>query len=96
MTRAAPATSSPALVNDITRAPVTRPIYDKANFYTDLFVNYKTRVWHDKINMTVQLNVENVFEDGHLQTVGINYDGTPYAYRIIDSRKFTLTTTFDF
>ena len=75
---------------------VNKPIYDKANYYTDLFVNYKTKVWHDKVALTVQLNVENVMEDGHLQTVGVNYDGTPYAYRIIDSRKFTLTTTFDF
>jgi hypothetical protein len=74
----------------------SRPIYDKANFYTDLFVNYKTKVWHDKVGLTVQLNVENVTEDGHLQVVAVNYDGSPYGYRIIDSRKFTLTTTFDF
>lgn len=74
----------------------TRPIYDSANFYTDLFVNYKTRIHHGDIGLTVQLNVDNVFEDGHLQTVGVNYDGTPYGYRIIDSRRFTLTTTFAF
>ena len=73
-----------------------RPIYDKSNFYTDLFVNYKTKIWHDKLALTVQLNVENVTEDGHLQVVAVNYDGSPYGYRIIDSRKFTLTTTFDF
>jgi hypothetical protein len=82
--------------NLIDISDVTKPIYDKANYYTDLFVNYKTKVWHDKVALTVQLNVENVLEDGHLQTVGTNYDGSPYAYRIIDSRKFTLTTTFDF
>ncbi len=74
----------------------TRPIYDKANWYTDLFVNYKTKIWHGKLGLTVQLNVEDVFEDGHLQVVAVNYDGSPYGYRIIDSRKFTLTTTFDF
>ena len=82
--------------NLIDVSDTTKPVYDKANYYTDLFVNYKTKVWHDKVAMTVQLNVENVFEDGHLQVVGTNYDATPYAYRIIDSRKFTLTTTFDF
>ena len=85
--------SNPNLI-DI--SDVTRPIYDKANTYTDLFINYKTRLWNDKIGMTVQLNVENVFESGHLQVVAVNYDGSPYGYRIIDSRKFTLTTTFDF
>ena len=82
--------------NLIDVSDVTRPVYDRANFYTDLFVNYKTKVWHDKINMTVQLNVENVFEKGGLQVVAVNYDASPYGYRIIDSRKFTLTTTFDF
>jgi hypothetical protein len=75
---------------------VTRPIYDKANMYTDLFLNYKCKVWNDRVRLNVQLNVENVFEDGRLQKVAVNYDGSPYAYRIIDSRKFTLTTTFDF
>ncbi|MDI1320764.1 MAG: TonB-dependent receptor plug domain-containing protein [bacterium] len=82
--------------NLIDISDVTRPIYDKANAYTDLFVNYKRRIWHDRVAMNVQLNVENVFENGHLQLVGVNYDGSPYGYRIIDSRKFTLTTTFDF
>ena len=82
--------------NLIDISDVTKPVYDRANYYTDLFVNYKTKVWHEKVGMTVQLNVENIFEDGHLQTVAVNYDGTPYAYRIVDSRKFTLTTTFDF
>ncbi len=85
--------SNPNLI-DI--SDVTRPVYDRANFYTDLFVNYKTKIWRDKIAMTVQLNVENLFEDGHLQVVAVNYDGSPYGYRIIDSRKFTLTSTFQF
>ena len=73
----------------------TKPIYDEANTYVDLFVNYKRKVWND-VRMTLQLNVENVAEDGRLQTVAVNYDGSPYGYRIIDSRKFTLTATFDF
>jgi len=77
-------------------ADVGRPIYDKANYYTDLFIRYKRKVWNDRIAWTIQLNVENVRENGRLQVVGVNYDGSPYAYRIIDSRKFTLTSTFEF
>lgn len=75
---------------------VSKPIYDEANAYTDLFVNYKRKIMNGRVGLIVQLNVENVFEDGHLQVVAVNYDGSPYGYRIIDSRKFTLTTTFDF
>jgi hypothetical protein len=74
----------------------TRPIYDQANVYVDMFLKYKRKILSDHVTMTVQLNVENVFEDGHLQVVAVNYDGSPYGYRIIDSRKFSLTTTFDF
>ncbi|HEY4249207.1 MAG TPA: TonB-dependent receptor plug domain-containing protein [Lacunisphaera sp.] len=85
-----------ANLNLLDSADVTKPVYDSANYYTDLFVNYKRKIWHDRVGLIVQLNVEDVFEDGHLQPVAVNYDGTPYAYRIIDSRKFTLTTTFDF
>jgi hypothetical protein len=88
--------TSAATPNLIDTADTTRPIYDNANSYTDLFVNYKRKIWHGRVGMIIQLNVENVFEDGHLQVVAVNLDGSPYGYRIIDSRKFTLTTTFDF
>jgi hypothetical protein len=46
--------------------------------------------------MKVQLNVNNVFEDGKLVPIAVNFDGLPWAYRIIDSRQFVLTTSFDF
>jgi hypothetical protein len=42
------------------------------------------------------LNCNNVTEDGHLQPIAVNYDGSPWAFRIIDSRQFVLTTSFDF
>jgi len=83
-------------INLLELSDTTKPIYDKANSYTDLFVKYQRKIANGKVNMTVQLNVENVFESGHLQVVAVNYDGSPYGYRILDSRKFTLTTTFGF
>jgi hypothetical protein len=46
--------------------------------------------------MKLQLNVADVFQDGELRPVAVNYDGKPYAYRIVDSRQFILTATFDF
>jgi len=92
--KASGATASNPKLLDL--SDTTRPIYDKANSYTDLFVNYKTKLWSDRVGLVVQFNVENVFENGHLQVVAVNYDGSPYGYRIIDSRKFTLTTTFNF
>jgi hypothetical protein len=43
----------------------------------------------------VQLNVKDVFEDGRLQPVGANPDGSTYAYRIIEPRRFILSASFD-
>jgi hypothetical protein len=91
------------LVNDPVNAPgvinfadITRPVYDKANYFTDLWVGYQRKVFANKIGLKVQLNVYSVFEDGHLQPTAVNFDGTPWSYRIIDPRQYVLTTTFSF
>ncbi len=81
---------------DLTLSDVSRPIFDGANLYTDLWVGYGRKILDDRVRMKVQLNVVNAFEDGGLQVVGVNYDGSPNSYRIIDPRQFVLTTKFDF
>lgn len=81
---------------DLTLSDTTRPIYDEGNTYTDLWVSYSRKIWDGKVGMKIQLNVSNVFESGGLRIVGVNYDGSPNAYRIIDSRQFVLSTKFDF
>lgn len=75
---------------------VSRPIYDSANNYTDLWIAYRRPIFSDKVTMKLQLNVDNVFESGELRAVGVNYDGSPYSFRIIDPRQFTFTASFDF
>ncbi len=75
---------------------VNRPIYDESNLYTDLWVGYTRRIMDDKVRMKLQLNVANAFEGGSLRVVGVNFDGSPHSYRIIDPRQFILTATFDF
>jgi hypothetical protein len=75
---------------------VTRPYYDSAQYYTDVWISYRRPILNNKVRMKVQLNVSNVFESGSLRPVLVNFDGTPYSYRIIDPRLFTLTTSFDF
>jgi outer membrane receptor protein involved in Fe transport len=75
---------------------VTRPIYDDANYYTDIWVGYTRKIMNDKVRMRVQINVDNIFESGGLQVTQVNYDGSPYNYRIVDPRTYKLTATFDF
>ncbi len=72
-----------------------KPLYDKARYYVDLMTGYNLRFHDNKIRARIQLNVRNVFEDGRLQAVAVNPDGSPFAYRIVDPRQFILTTTFD-
>jgi hypothetical protein len=74
----------------------SRPIWDSANYYCDMFLSYSRPVFRDKVQMKVQLNVSNVFESGGLRAVAANFDASPYSFRIIDPRLFQLTTTFTF
>jgi hypothetical protein len=71
-----------------------KPYWDKARFYVDLSAGYRFRVG-DKIRAKAQLNIRDAFEDGRLQRVAVNPDGSTYAYRIINPRQFILSLTFD-
>jgi hypothetical protein len=75
---------------------INRPIYDQSNTYTDVWFGYRRKIFDDRVGMTLRLNVIDVFENGRLQPVGVNYDGTPYAFRIVDPRQFIFSATFDF
>jgi outer membrane receptor protein involved in Fe transport len=74
----------------------SRPIWSPARYYFDLLASYDLRLFKDKVRTRIQLNVRNVNENGRLQGVGANPDGTIYNWRIIEPRQFILTTTFDF
>jgi len=70
------------------------PFWDLTHF--DFWVSYKLKMWGDKIHTKVQLNVTDAFQDGHLVPVFVNFDGTPAAFRIIDSRRWELSAKFEF
>ncbi|TVR50132.1 MAG: hypothetical protein EA425_10460 [Puniceicoccaceae bacterium] len=78
------------------RGDPNRPIMGKSETNVDLWVSYTRMIHNDSIRMQIQLNVRDVFESGGLQPIAANFDGSPFAYRIIDPRMFTLTTRFSF
>ncbi|HRE82219.1 MAG TPA: TonB-dependent receptor [Opitutaceae bacterium] len=80
----------------ITNLDPNRPIYDKARYKIDLNASYKFKLLRDKVRGKVQLNVRDLFEDGRLQAIAVNPDGSPYAFRIIDPRQFIVSTSFEF
>ena len=75
---------------------VTRPIYDDGDFQSDLWISYSRRILNNRIGWKLQLNIENWTEGGRLMPTQVNFDGSPWAYRIIDPRRFVLTSTFNF
>jgi len=90
-------------VNDPVNAPgvlnfadPSKPIYDSGNYYTDLFIGYQRKIYGDKVGWKIQLNINNATEGGRLLPTAVNFDGTPWSYRIIDPRQFVLTSTFTF
>jgi hypothetical protein len=85
--------TAPTVINV---ADPTRPVYDDGNYYTDLWIAWGKRIMRDRFALKIQLNVNNVFEDGRLLPTSVNFDGSPWAFRIIDPRQFILTTTLEF
>jgi hypothetical protein len=85
--------NSPTVIN---LNDVSRPVYDDGNYFTDLWISYSRKIFNNKIGWKIQLNVNNATEDGRLMPTQVNFDGTPWAFRIIDSRQFILTSTFTF
>jgi outer membrane receptor protein involved in Fe transport len=75
---------------------LTKPIYTPAIDSLDLFASYTRKIMSDKVRMKIQINVRDVMEDGGLQAVVYNQDGSPAQYRIKDPRTWFVTTTFDF
>jgi hypothetical protein len=73
----------------------TKPYYDKPVGNIDVYLNYSTRLFRDRVRANFQLNVKNVTESGHLQGVAVNPDGQFWQYRIIDPRQFIFTASFD-
>ena len=72
-----------------------KPIYDKARAYFDFSAGYRFKFYGDRIQSKLQLNIQDAFENGRLQAVAVNPDGRPYAYRIVDPRRFVLSMSFD-
>jgi hypothetical protein len=83
--------------NRILQLDPDRPIYSQAETFVDLFVNYSTKLFDDKVRARFQLNVKNVGESGgRLQPTSAFLDGSPSTYRIIDPRQFIVSASFDF
>jgi TonB-dependent Receptor Plug Domain len=73
----------------------SRPIYDKAHFYVDMFLRYQTTLFGGRVPTSFQFNVKNLGDKVRLQAIGANPDGSIDSYRIMDPAQYIFTVTFD-
>ena len=73
----------------------SRPIYDKAHYYVDLFIRYQLKLFGGRVPTSLQFNVKNLGDKVRLQPIGANPDGSIDSYRIMDPAQYIFTVTFD-
>ena len=66
----------------------------------DGFVRYKRRIWDDKVDMTLTLNIRNLLDDDDLIPVAANPNegssGLIAVWRIPAERTYSLSARFSF
>ncbi len=89
---------NPAIVTAgvVTGLDLAHPYYSSGRIAMDAWVGYKTKIWHDKYDISFQLNVRDLQESGGFRPISANSDGSHSVYRIIQPRTFYLNTTFEF
>jgi outer membrane receptor protein involved in Fe transport len=73
-----------------------RAAYDPAAYSCDLWMSYRLKLLSDRVSARIQLNVQDAFETGGIRPIKVNPDGVVSNYRIVNPRKWVLTTTFEY
>lgn len=74
----------------------TLPIYGPEEWTLDAFLSYSRKIFQDRVNLKVQLNVRNLFAEDSLIPVQSNPDGSMAIGRIQLPRTFRLSAQFEF
>ncbi len=77
-------------------ADISRGFETGSNDRYDLWLRYRRSIFEDRYDVSVQLNVYNIFGDNELIPVRANPDGSFANFRIRDGRSWKLTTTLSF
>jgi hypothetical protein len=75
---------------------LARPFYAPAETNVDAFVSYERKVWSDRINWKVQLNVRNLIASDTPIAIGVQPWGDISTVRLAPERRWYLTNTFSF
>lgn len=72
------------------------PYFAPEEFNLDAWVSYGRKIWNNRLDWKVQLNVRNVIGDDATIAITAQPDGTPAAVRLPPDRRWYLTNTFSF
>ncbi len=75
---------------------LTQPHYGPSEFNVDFFGGYTRRLWRDRIEWKIQLNIRNALTRDELIPVTAQPDGSPASARLPPERRWFLTNTFSF
>lgn len=75
---------------------VQNPFWSDDDLNVDAWVGYTRKVYRDKINWKVQLNVRNVIGSSDPIAITVQPDGSPAAMRLPPEKRIYLTNTFEF
>jgi hypothetical protein len=75
---------------------ITEPWYGPTDAHVDLWLGYQHRVYANKVNWRIQLNLTNVGEATHLVPAQYEPDGSLALARIENGMEWALTNSFDF
>jgi hypothetical protein len=73
-----------------------RPYYGPAEFAVDGWVGYGRKIWQNRINWKLQLNVRNLLDDDQLIPAAAQPDGSISSWMAPQGRIFMLRSTFEF
>jgi hypothetical protein len=73
-----------------------KPYRDDSQIDFDVWVGYKRKLFDEKLDWEIKLNVANVGVGNELVPVTVQPDGTPAAYRIRPPQYIFMTNTFSF
>ena len=75
---------------------LNRPHFGPAELAVDGWIGYTRKVWHNRINWRVQLNVRNLLDDDKLIPAAAQPDGSIASWFAPQGRTYMLRSTFEF
>jgi len=75
---------------------LSRPYTDQSIERLDLWVGYNTKIFDDKVDWRLQLNLQNALGDGDIITTVVQPNGSPRSVMWREGRTFRLRSTFEF